>query len=67
MIASRSSLSALLGLSFLLTCALCRRPWVSDAERWRAYHGGDDLNELAEVVFYCPVCASASSGNRFVW
>jgi hypothetical protein len=49
----------MLGLSFILTCAECRRPWVAAHERWRAYHGGDDLDEPAEVVFYCPECAAS--------
>ena len=57
MTASRRSLSAVLGLSFILTCAVCRRPWVTDAERWRAYHAGEDFNEPAKLVFYCPECA----------
>jgi hypothetical protein len=51
----------MLGLSFILTCAVCRRPWVSAVERWRAYHVGDDLDEPAELVFYCPNALSASS------
>jgi len=32
--------------------------WLEGDERWRAYHTGDDLDELAELVFYCPECAT---------
>ena len=35
-----------------------RQQWLPDAkERWCAYHAGDDLDEPAELVFYCPGCA----------
>jgi len=47
----------MLGFSFVLTCAVCHRVWVSGHERWRAYHAGDDLDAAAELVFYCPECA----------
>jgi hypothetical protein len=47
----------MLGLSFILICSVCRRPWLSDDERWRAYHADDDLDEPAELFFYCPDCA----------
>jgi hypothetical protein len=31
--------------------------WLpADEEPWRAYHG-DDLDEPAELFFYCPECA----------
>jgi hypothetical protein len=30
---------------------------LADDERWRAYHGGDELDEPAELAFYCPECA----------
>jgi hypothetical protein len=30
-----------------------RRNLASDTERWRAYLGCDDLDEPAELVFYC--------------
>jgi hypothetical protein len=63
MIATRSSLSAMLGLSFIFTCAVCRRPWVADDERWRAYHVGDDPSEPAELVFYYPECAEREFGS----
>jgi len=32
--------------------------WHRSFERWRAYHGGDDLDEPAELVVYCPECAA---------
>jgi hypothetical protein len=48
-----------LGLSFILICSVCRRPWLSGAEHWLAYHAGDDLEELADVVLYCPDCAAS--------
>jgi hypothetical protein len=39
-------------------CAECGAFWLpADEERWRAYLGGDDLDESAEVVFCCPDCA----------
>jgi hypothetical protein len=50
----------MLGLSFILTCTVCRRPWISDGERWRAYHAGDDFKEPAALVFYCPGCADTA-------
>lgn len=52
------SLSAMLGLSFILTCVVCHRPWLSDVERWRAYHVGG-FGEPVELVFYCPGCAAS--------
>jgi hypothetical protein len=48
----------MLGLSFILTCVVCRRPWLSDVERWRAYHVGG-FGEPVELVFYCPGCAAS--------
>ena len=53
----------MLGLAFLPICAVCERPWLSDDERWRAYHVGDDLNEPAELVFYCRGCAERVFGG----
>ena len=39
-------------------CAECEPAWLmADEGRWRAYLGGDDLDEPAELVFYCPQCA----------
>jgi len=35
-------------------CAECDAIWLpADKERWRAYLGCDDLDEPAELVFYC--------------
>jgi hypothetical protein len=43
-----------------------RRPlWLAaDEDRWRAYLGGDDLDEPAEVVFYRPSCSERESGSN---
>ncbi len=39
-------------------CAECEAVWLpADDGRWRAYLGGDELDEPAELVFYCPECA----------
>jgi hypothetical protein len=39
-------------------CAECEALWLpADEERWCAYLGSDDLDELPELVFYCPDCA----------
>ena len=36
----------------------CDREWFpEDEERWRSYHVGDDLDQPAELGFYCPECA----------
>jgi hypothetical protein len=46
------------------TCAECERRWLpDDDERWRAYHGGDGLDEPAELVFYCPDSADREFGS----
>jgi hypothetical protein len=31
-------------------------------DRWRAYLGADDLDEVAEIAFYCPACAVREFG-----
>jgi hypothetical protein len=36
---------------------------AADEERWRDYLGNDDLDEPAEVVFYCRECADEQFGN----
>jgi hypothetical protein len=39
--------------------------WLpADDERWRADLGSDDLDEPAEVVFYCPACAEREFGDE---
>jgi hypothetical protein len=44
-------------------CIECERPWLpADSERWRTYLGGDDLDEPAELAFYCPSCAEGEFG-----
>jgi hypothetical protein len=41
-----------------------RRPLAAgDEERWLAYLGGDDLDEPAEDVLYCPECAEREFGR----
>jgi hypothetical protein len=42
----------------------CGAEWLpADEERWRAFHGGDDPAEPAELVFYCPECAEREFGQ----
>jgi hypothetical protein len=49
----------------VLRCTECEAHWLpADEERWRAYHGGDDLDEPAEVFFYCRACAEREFGER---
>jgi hypothetical protein len=51
-------------VGFITTCAVCHRQWLpGDAERWRAYHVGDDLDRPAELVFYCSECAKREFGG----
>jgi hypothetical protein len=39
-------------------CAECEARWLpADDERWRAYLGGD-LDEVPDVISYCPECAA---------
>ena len=46
------------GIALIPRCAECEAAWLpADEERWRAYLGSDDLDEPAELVFYCPRCA----------
>ena len=46
-------------------CAECGALWrPNDRERWRAYLGyEDDLDERAELFFYCPECAEREFGR----
>jgi hypothetical protein len=38
--------------------------WLpADEESWRAYHGGDDLDEPAELFCYCPECGDREFGG----
>jgi hypothetical protein len=42
----------------------CRAVWLpADEESWRAYHGGDDLDEPAELFCYCPECGDREFGG----
>ena len=46
-------------------CAECDARWLpADEKRWRAYLGGDDLEEPAELAFYFPEWLSASSDAK---
>jgi hypothetical protein len=46
------------GTPLIPKCAECDAVWrPADNERWRAYLAGDDLEEPAKLVFYCPGCA----------
>jgi hypothetical protein len=37
--------------------------WLpADKDRWSAYLGGEDLDEPAELVFYCPECGEREFG-----
>jgi hypothetical protein len=43
---------------FTPQCAECNDRWLpADEDRWQAHLGGDDLDEPAEVFFYCSACA----------
>jgi hypothetical protein len=45
-------------------CTECDALWQpANKERWSAYLGGDDLDEPAEVVVYCPRCAEREFGG----
>jgi hypothetical protein len=45
-------------------CQECEAVWLpADEERWRAYLGGDDLDEPTEVVILCPTCAEREFGG----
>jgi len=38
-------------------CTECDAVWLpGDPERWRLYEGGDDLDEPAELYWYCAEC-----------
>jgi hypothetical protein len=42
----------------------CGAAWLpADEERWRAYLGGDDLDEPADVALYCPRCGEREFGT----
>ena len=47
------------GVALIPTCEECDALWLpADPERWRAYLGcEEDLDERAELYFYCPACA----------
>jgi hypothetical protein len=42
-------------VTLIPSCADCEAPWLpGDQERWRAYLGGDDLDEPAETRLVLP-------------
>jgi len=48
----------------LIRSAECEAVWLpDDEERWGAHLGADDLDEPAELVFYCPGCAEREFGG----
>ena len=52
-------------LALIPRCAECEAVCLpADEERWRAYLGGDDLEEPPEVVFFCPDCAERGFGGN---
>jgi hypothetical protein len=44
-----------------IVCIECRRPWVTNAERWRLKITDD---AEPEIVPYCPDCARREFGAR---
>ena len=51
-------------VALIPTCAECEAIWLpADEERWQAHLGGDDLDEPAELVFYCRGCAECEFGD----
>jgi len=55
------------GIALIPECAECDARWLpADEERWLAHLGGDDLDEPAELVFYCPR-ALARADRRLCW
>jgi hypothetical protein len=45
-------------VALIPACAEWETVWLPANEvRWQVWLGGDDLDETAEVVFYCPECA----------
>jgi hypothetical protein len=53
------------GVALILRCTECEAAWLpADEQRWRAYPSGHDLNEPADVFFYCRRCAEREFGGR---
>jgi hypothetical protein len=51
-------------VALIIACVECDALWLpDDEERWRAYLGSDNLDELPEVVFYCPACVEREFGD----
>ena len=52
------------GVALIPRWAECEAAWLpADEERSRAYHGGDSLDEPAELAFYCPEFAEREFGG----
>lgn len=53
------------GVALIPRCEECDAPWLpGDPERWRAYPGcEEDLDEPAELFFYCPECGEREFGE----
>ena|SRR5215211_4759934 len=55
---------ALESVALIPKCAECEAVWLPAAgERWLAHLGGDEFDEPAELVFYCPGCAEREFGQ----
>ena len=53
------------GVALIPRCAECEAVWLpTDHERWRAYLGGDDLDEPAELFSTTPRCAEREFGDE---
>jgi hypothetical protein len=53
------------GVALIPRCVECGAAWLpADEERWRAYLGGDDLDEPPDLAFYCPDCGDSVHGQR---
>jgi len=51
-------------ITLIPECAQCQVRWLpAHEERWRAYLAGDDLDESAELVVYCPECSEREFGG----
>lgn len=52
-------------VALIPTCVECGARWLpGDPEHWRVYLGCDeDVDEPAELLFYCPECAEQEFGD----
>ena len=53
------------GVALIPRCEECDALWLpADPERWRVYLDcEEDLDERAELYFYCPECAERQFGE----